>query len=1081
MMRRLWMAALLALACSTPAHANWVATGNFKYQDRPFGPAGFTGNIVDLPIRGAVVQVVDQNTQAVLAAGGTDTLGNFSIPVTDSQSRPVYVRAISYTADSTLYHLQVRASLGGALFAVASAALPNHDPGANLNFNGGSPMVAPAHSVGEAFNILDCLENGIDFVAAVNGARPDGPLHALWNATSLDGTYFTRASRPDLPSYIHLTGEDAYSDAVINHEQGHYMASIYSQDNSQGGQHFLGDNHQDMRLAWSEGWATYFGQSVRRHFRLSNPTWYADLNGESGTGAALNFSYEIETPSVTAIGGASEVSVQAALWDLVDGPSTPDVHPGVDDDPLSLPDTNTWDVFKNYLTGNGPVTIEAFWDGWFARGLGHQAEMITTFGLEKMQFFPDVYENDDFASRAVTALTDGTPSAHTFYIAGGGADADWVRFQATAGATYIIETNDLVGGADTFLQLLAAADTGSVLTSSDNRGGGDLSSRLDFAAPSTGAFLVRCSHTASSDGHTGRYGSYELRITRGIPSASTFQDVTSGSGTGNFANGRGVAWGDYNNDGYPDLYVCNTGGTVGTGQVNRLYRNQAGSSFSEVAATVGVQAGVEEHEGAAWGDFDNDGYLDLAVVSVGGIHLFRNVGAPDFNFADVTQAAGLIASGSGRTVNWVDYDGDGYLDLFVVNYGAASRLWHNNHNGTFTAVTVGLELNAHSFSAAWTDYDHDGRPDVALGIDGDVDGQSVRLFHQGPAGQFEEVTGGAGLTGASGRIFGLAWGDYDGDGFADLVACNETGLNLLYHNRGDGSFEERAHAANIEGGFSATSPAWLDVDNDGDLDLYVTNFGNPTNMFDNLTGGSFTLSTQGSVSAASRAVAAADFNRDGAMDLYVSTQSSNSLLQGVPVAGNHYLELRLRGRQSNRTAIGARVMMAAGSRRAWREVNGGQAWGCQPMQTLHFGLGTAAQADSVVIYWPSRKVTHLVHVPGDVLVNADEDTTSSVDTTVTAPAAAALRQNYPNPFKGETRIRFDVPRGAASRHVRLAVYDVAGRLERVLVDADLAPAAGVDARWDGNLSDGRPAHVGVHFYRLEVSGQALTRKLMLVR
>lgn len=1079
MKHRLWMAALLILAFPVPAGADWVATGTFKYQDRPFGPSGFTGILVDLPIRRAVVQVVDQDNLSVIATGGTDSLGNFSILVTDALSRPVYVRALSYASDSTLYHLQVRSGLGGALFGVTSAAVPNHDPNSNLVFNAGAPLVATAQSVGEAFNILDCLQNGIDYAAAINGARPSEVLQALWNPGSVDGTYFTRSPGIGQPSLIHLLGEDGFSDAVINHEQGHYMASIYSADNSGGGPHFLGDNQQDMRLAWSEGWATYFGQSVRRFFHLSNPTYYVDLYGRSGTGNALNFSYELETPSVSAIGGASEVSVQAALWDLGDGPSTPDVHPGVDDDSLSLPDTNTWDVFRNYLPGNAPVSIETFWDGWFARGWGHLAGMTSTFDLEKMEFFPDQSENDNFAARAVTIPTDGAPTGHTFYAIGGGADPDWVRFQGTAGVTYIIETNGLIGGADTFLQLLSATDTTSVIASNDNRGGGDQSSRVDFLAPATGAYLLRCSHTSSGYGRSGRYGSYELRITRGTPSTASFEDVTTPSGTGNGANGRGVAWGDYNNDGYPDVYACNTGRDVGTGQVNRLYRNHAGTSFSEVAATTGVQAGLEQHEGAAWGDYDNDGYLDLAVLSVETIHLFRNNGAPGFDFTEVTQLAGLAATGSGRTVNWVDYDNDGYLDLFVVNYGAAARLWRSNRNGTFSAVTAGVELNAHAFSAAWTDYDRDGRPDLAMGLDGDSDARSVRLFHQGPTGQFEDVTGGAGLAEATGRIFGLAWGDYDADGFPDLVACNETGFNLLYRNRGDGSFEERGHAANVQGGFSATSPAWLDMDNDGDMDLYVSNFGKPTNMYDNLTGAAFTPSTQASLDAASRAVAAADFDRDGSMDLYVATQSANALWRGTAVPGTHYLELHLRGRQTNRSAIGARVMAAAGDRRAWREVNGGQAWGSQPMQTLHFGLGSAPRADSVVIYWPSRKITRLLNVPGDVFVNADEDTTSSIDTT-RVPAVAALGQNTPNPFAGETRIRFDVPRGA-TRRVRISIYDVTGRLERLLVDRDFAPASGLEARWDGTLSDGRPARMGVHFYRLEVNGQALTRKLMLVR
>src|SRR5262249_1203837 len=162
----------------------------------------------------------------------------------------------------------------------------------------------------------------------------------------------------------------------------------------------------------------------------------------------------------------------------------------------------------------------------------------------------------------------------------------------------------------------------------------------------------------------------------------------------------------------------------------------------------------------------------------------------------------------------------------LARYGGPNQLWHNNGNGTFSLVARGVEYNGHTFSSAWGDYDHDGRQDLALGLDGDVDGTAVRIYHQRDDGNLDDVPTAIGTAGSTGRIFGLAWGDYTGDGFEDLLAANQTGNNLLYRSVSGITLVEEASVANVQGGLGGTSPAWMDVDNDRDLDLYVVNFGN---------------------------------------------------------------------------------------------------------------------------------------------------------------------------------------------------------------------------------------------------------------
>jgi hypothetical protein len=325
-------------------------------------------------------------------------------------------------------------------------------------------------------------------------------------------------------------------------------------------------------------------------------------------------------------------------------------------------------------------------------------------------------------------------------------------------------------------------------------------------------------------------------------------------------------------------------------------------------------------------------------------------------------------------------------------------------------------------------------------------------------------------------MFGVAWGDYDADGWFDIAVANESGATLLYRNRGDGTFEEVSSSAGTREVLGATSPAWLDADNDGDLDLYMVNLDNPASLFDNLSDHLFALSGVGGVDVEARAVAAADFNRDGSEDLYVSAQGGGTLLAGTPLAGEHFLEVKLTGRESNHYAVGARVRVRTGARSIWREVVGGQAWGSQPDAVLHFGLGASLDADSLVVFWPSGRVTALGPVAGDRLHSVDEDSGE-----VSSPPSAVSLTSAPNPFNASTGLTFDVPDGAAYQPVTAAIYSVTGRLERTLYSGAMAAGRARQLRWDGKLGNGEPAPVGLHYCKLTLGGAVRTLKLVLLR
>ncbi|HEX7880920.1 MAG TPA: VCBS repeat-containing protein, partial [Candidatus Eisenbacteria bacterium] len=688
----------------SPALANWTATGTFRYRDRPQDLNGFTGATQDRAIRSARVEIV-RSPSTVLATGVTDAGGNFNIPVTDAMTATVFARVISQDNVAVLGIRVQSTTAGSSLYAVTSASVPSHNPNTNTDFG----IITALEGAGaEVFNIFEIMLDGSDYVAALTGAYPAQPCTTVWSTSSTTGTFFSGST-------IRLLAEEGWDDNVIGHEHGHFIDLNFSATDSPGGPHFLGDNNQDMRLSYGEGTATYHMSAARRLAGKSDPPSYVDCTAGAGAGN-LNFSYEVEGPNISALGAASEVTVTAALWDIVDDAATDDQYPG-DDDPLSRPIADVWDDMVNYIPTAANISLEDFWDGWFAPGVnnGFLAEMQTTFGGHLCEFYGDPFEGDNTAGTASTIVTDGVPQHHCFY---GSGDVDFVRFNSPSpGTGFIVETSNLLGDPNTTLSIIDQNGT-TVLATNDDRSAFDQSSLLQWSAPAAGNYYARLMHSPD----LGVYGSYNLRVIKGSQSSITWTDVANAAGLASTSPGRGGAWGDYDNDGDVDVFV-----TAASGSTFQLFRNNGAGVFTDVAAAAGVTGGaVSTGEQAAWGDYDNDGDLDLAVAVIGTNLLYRNNG--NSTFTSVGAAAGVNHTGAGSLgLSWCDYDGDGFIDLFVGTIDANDKLYRNNGNGTFTDMAAAAGVGGageDTFGGIWADYDLDNDADLFVHYDGDPN----RLF-----------------------------------------------------------------------------------------------------------------------------------------------------------------------------------------------------------------------------------------------------------------------------------------------------------------------------------------------------------------
>jgi enediyne biosynthesis protein E4 len=514
----------------------------------------------------------------------------------------------------------------------------------------------------------------------------------------------------------------------------------------------------------------------------------------------------------------------------------------------------------------------------------------------------------------------------------------------------------------------------------------------------------------------------------------TFEDIADTAGIHfvlrNEANGKrhqietmvsGVVAFDYDGDGRTDLYFVN-GAKKPPKDTNRLYRNVGNGKFEDVTARSGL-AGEGFGIGGAAGDYDNDGDRDLFVVGVGRNYLYRNRG--DGAFEDVSVPSGIGDKGSWSvSAGWFDFDADGRLDLFVVNYvqwspdkdppcttrgvrtychpryytGLPNQLYHNNGDGTFTDVSRASGIAGHigkGMGLAFLDFNDDGRLDVFVAND------TVPnfLFRNEGSGHFREVGLQAGVAfnddGRALSTMGADARDINNDGREDIWAtANANETFPLFLNLGRGLFRDETYPSGI-GTASMSMTGWsngiFDFNNDGHKDLFAACGAIDDNteqfshrkakqsnqVFANLGNGKFIALSGGALGYAAlhRGAAFADFDGDGLIDVALTRIGEPAaLLRNTSPAGNHWLSVRLRGRKSNRDGLGAMIRVrGASGLQQWNRVTTAVGYGSSSDATTHFGMGKDDRAQRVEIRWPGNRTQILTDVAVDRVLTVTED------------------------------------------------------------------------------------------------------------
>ena len=447
---------------------------------------------------------------------------------------------------------------------------------------------------------------------------------------------------------------------------------------------------------------------------------------------------------------------------------------------------------------------------------------------------------------------------------------------------------------------------------------------------------------------------------------TTFANVAKEAGLGDIKRfqSMGVVWGDYDNDGDLDLYVAHSGiGPNWKMEEDVFYRNNGDGTFTDATAEAGLGENKGDARYAGSLDFDNDGYLDLYVYNPtwnGAVDnrllLYRNNG--DGTFTDVTEDAeikGLVGVSTG-TGTFADYDNDGDLDMYFIFSWRTRIFYENNGDGTFTDRTdrAGLGDEHRGFHVTSGDYDNDGDMDIYLS-NGTGEGVMVPavLYRNNGDGTFTDVAEEAGVSeDRNGRA--VTFLDYDNDGDLDLLAGGAP-RNRLYRNNGDGTFTDVA----AEVGFILSAFHGLtagDYDNDGYIDVFAMEWNKPRMLYHNNGDGTFTnIAADAGVKTQAMAgggCALADYDNDGDLDLYVANLTTFDMLYRNNGNDNNWLHIKLVGTESNRDGVGARVTVKAGDLSMIREINPGYDR-AQSSLTAHFGLGQNTKADSIEIRWPS--------------------------------------------------------------------------------------------------------------------------------
>ncbi len=556
-----------------------------------------------------------------------------------------------------------------------------------------------------------------------------------------------------------------------------------------------------------------------------------------------------------------------------------------------------------------------------------------------------------------------------------------------------------------------------------------------------------------------------------VPPEGAWQVV--GSGAYIETNSLAHTWGDFNHDGFDDLFLV----SLGVGTANALISGV--SIFTSAPMRLFNTTGSPGMSDCVPGDYNQDGDLDIYVTNeAAGDWLYSNLG-PEWNYDLMPwpmEEGGVIAT---TDAEMVDTDLDGWLEIFVTN-GAGENKLLDGRFGLNDLFPYSLSNPAGTLGNAWCDLDGDRDPDLAFVAN---DGGLV-IATQGEPRRFSATTLPAATEGRD-----CAWADFDNDGDFDFVLACVGSDNMLYENRGEGEFVQTPLVQAT--GDSTSACTWLDFDNDGRLDLYEANLDGPNVMWHNDGGGLWQAVEDTTLSADLRdsGVSWLDIDRDGDLDLYVSSpyvlnrlvrnnlDSQNNWLQ-VEATGHHW------GHQSNLGAIGAVIEVEAGGVVQQRYVGGGESGTGHGPLVQHFGLGTATVVDRVTVHWPFRLPNGSFHSDAqrDVPVNQRvqiEESVYGVSAVEPAPRLInSLQAAQPNPFNPATTIAFSLAQDAM---VDLTVFDVKGRRVARLMRGEKVSAGQHRAVWRGLADAGGEAPSGVYFYRLVAGDFVASRRMVLIR
>jgi hypothetical protein len=592
--------------------------------------------------------------------------------------------------------------------------------------------------------------------------------------------------------------------------------------------------------------------------------------------------------------------------------------------------------------------------------------------------------------------------------------------------------------------------------------------------------------------------------------AQQFQEVAGQVNlTGSiYSNGHAVA--DYDQDGDLDIFIVGRNSFLESDSTtwSRLYQNEGDSIFSDVTITSGFgeqytnpgDSGTEGQKmGAAWADYNNDGYPDLLLTHYRKIQLYRNNG--DGTFRDITSDAGILDCYDcyNSSALWWDLDKDGDLDLYISDWEGPNRLYQNNSDGTFSDRTEYFNLGdeGNTWTSIPIDANHDGWPDLYLAND-----YFRNKFYLNINGDFfMEATTAYGLE-DFGNGMGITTGDYNNDGFFDIYLTNiaEFAANPLFTAQEVGFFENNAAEMGVDSAGWAWGASFFDADLDGDEDLYVVNgyvYSHHTNKFfknmvvegtNTFTELSDMINVDGPADAMS--LSTFDYDNDGDLDMLVSnTDNTPYLYQNLSIrpgmlSEKHWLKVELQGTATNRDGLGT-ILRAYTGQQIFHRYYHGAGLLSQNLLPVHFGLGIHSMLDSLVISWPNSENEVFYNIPSNQTVRIIEhmEFIGEIEPPVTAIGKEFndkydhQLEIYPNPFRYSTRFEFKISEPAI---IRLEVFDLHGKNIYNQMPSNIEHGKNY-IEWEGvNMRGGR-LPPGIYIYHLRISDLLYSGKIFIVR